>query len=202
MFDQAFKRATELAAVFEANPFAAAHVVAREVQLATSLPILQASTEHRSFILAMSAWVGALHACRLGYWEVVEPLVRGACKMAIDTRGLWRLSQNFMLFLLQLVPALKEPAADRVAAVASGIRISMELHGDEETHWRTLLDECSSGNVPMYLYTPAQQQYGSLLRLIVLSFLMLVAQVTRCPSVLGSSLSYLQEIQHQGLFQR
>lgn len=156
MFDQAFKRSTDLAAIFEANPFAAAHVCGREVQLATSLPILQATPEYRSFVLTMSAWVGALQACRHGYWEVVEPLVKGACQMAVETRGLWRLSQNFMMFLLQVVHALKEPSAESVAAVASRILLTKELHGDEETHWRTLLDECAAGNVPAYLYTPAK----------------------------------------------
>jgi hypothetical protein len=161
MFDNAFKRATELAAMFEANPFAAGQVFAREVQFATSLPILQASPEHRAFILAMSAWVGALQACRCGYWEVVEPLVQGACRMAADTRGLWRLSQSFMMFLLQLVPALKEPTAERVAVVSSGISLTKELHGDEETHWQTLLGECGAGNVPAYLYSPAEQQCDS-----------------------------------------
>ena len=162
MFDQAFKRSTDLAAIFEANPFAAAHVCGREVQLATSLPILQATPEYRSFVLAMSAWVGALQACRHGYWEVVEPLVKGACQMAGETRGLWRLSQNFMMFLLQVVNALKEPSAESVAVVASGILLTQELHGDEETHWRTLLDECAAGNVPAYLYTPAKQRCESL----------------------------------------
>jgi hypothetical protein len=161
MFDQAFARATDLASIFEANPFAAAQICAREVSLATSLPILQASPEHRSFILTMAAWVGALQACRYGYWAVVEPLVKGACHMSAETRGLWRLSQNFMMFLLQFVQALKEPTAECVAAVASSIRLSKELHGDEETHWRTLLDECAAGNVPAYLFTPAKQQCDS-----------------------------------------
>jgi len=158
MFDVAYKRATDLAAIFEANPFAAAHVCVREVRLATSLPILQAAPEHRSFILAMSSWIGALHACRCGYWEVVEPLVQGACHMAAETRGLWRLSANFMMCLLQVVPALKEPSAERVAAVAATISIRTELHGDEDTHWQTLLAECAAGNVPSYLYTPAKQR--------------------------------------------
>ena len=161
MFDHAFARATDLASIFEANPFAAAHICAREVHLATSLPILQATLEHRSFILTMSSWVGALQACRYGYWAVVEPLVKGACRMSAETRGLWRLSQNFMMFLLQIVQALKEPTADGVAVVASSIRLTKELHGDEETHWRTLLDECAAGNVPAYLFTPAKQQCDS-----------------------------------------
>lgn len=163
MFDQAFQRATELAAMFEANPFAAGQVFTREVQFATSLPILQATSEHRAFILAMSAWVGAIQACRFGYWEVVEPLVQGACQMAGETRGLWRLSPSFMIFLLQLVPALKEPTAYRVAAASSSISLTKELHGDEETHWQTLLGECSAGNIPAYLYTPAEQQCAPLL---------------------------------------
>jgi hypothetical protein len=157
MFEPAFKRATDLAAIFESNPFAAAHVFSREVHLATSLPILQATPEYRSFILTLSAWTGALQACRYGYWEVVEPLVKGACNMSIETRGLWRLSQDFMMFLLQVMHSLKEPTAEGVAAAVSSIRMA-ELHGDEETHWRTFLDECAAGNAPAYVYTPAKQR--------------------------------------------
>jgi len=158
MFDEAFKRVTDLAGVFEANPFVASQICMREVETAMSLPILLAAPEYRSFILAMSTWVGALQACRCGYWDVVEPLVKGACKTAGETRGLWRLSQSFMTFLLEVVPALKEPTADRVAAVASKIRVSKDVHGDEETLWQTFLAECAAGNVPDYIYTPAKQQ--------------------------------------------
>ena len=169
IFDQAFQRATDLAGVFEANPFVAAQICTSEVEAATSLPILLAPPELRSFIIAMSAWVGALHACRCGYWEVVEPLIRGACKMADDSRGLWRLSQSFMMFLLEVVPALKEPTADRVAAAAARVRVSKDLHGDEETLWQTLLGECAAGNVPHYIYTPAKQQCDSIPLLLPLA---------------------------------
>jgi hypothetical protein len=161
MFDEAFKRVTDLAGVFEANPFVASQICMREVETAMSLPILLAAPEYRSFILAMSTWVGALQACRCGYWDVVEPLVKGACKTAGETRGLWRLSQSFMMFLLEVVPALKEPTADRVAAVASRIRVSKDVHGDEETLWQTFLAECAAGNVPDYIYAPAKQQCDS-----------------------------------------
>jgi hypothetical protein len=85
--------------------------------------------------------------------------------MAAETRGLWRLSANFMMCLLQVVPALKEPSAERVAAVAATISIKTELHGDEDTHWQTLLAECTAGNVPSYLYTPAKQRCYSLFSL-------------------------------------
>lgn len=204
MFDQAFKRSTDLAAIFEANPFAAAHVCGREVQLATSLPILQATPEYRSFVLTMSAWVGALQACRHGYWEVVEPLVKGACQMAVETRGLWRLSQNFMMFLLQVVHALKEPSAESVAAVASRILLTKELHGDEETHWRTLLDECAAGNVPAYLYTPAKLRCDSLHSSRAFCFcfhsIFVHVQSACCACVICHPLGYFQEIKHQRLF--
>jgi hypothetical protein len=204
MFDNAFKRATELAAMFEANPFAAGQVFAREVQFVTSLPILQASPEHRSFILAMSAWVGAIQACRCGYWEVVEPLVQGACRMAAESRGLWRLSQSFMMSLLQVVPALKEPTAERVAAVSSGISLTKELHGDEETHWQTLLGECAAGNAPAYLYSPSEQQCDSPCcsrapSLAATMPLILPAQIARCADFISHSISHLQKIEYQRL---
>jgi hypothetical protein len=202
MFDHAYKRAVDLAAVFEANPFAAAHVCVREVQLATSLPILHATPEHRSFILAMSSWAGALHACRCAFWEIVEPLVRGACQMAAETRGLWRLSPNFMMFLLQVVPALKEPTADRVAAIAATISIKTELHGDEETHWHTFLAECAAGNVPAYLYTPAKQRCDFLCSshafLKPTFCLISLAQFVRGTCVVSHSFSHLKKVEHQG----
>jgi hypothetical protein len=115
MFDQAFKRSTDHAATFEANPLAAAHVCGREVQPATSL-------------------------------------------------------------------------------------LTKELHGDEETHRRTLLDECAAGNVQAYLYTPAKQRCGSLhfpRFFFCLHFIFVHVQFACCACVICHPLGYFQEIEQQ-----